>query len=199
MALTRKFLAALGIEQDKIDEIIDAHTETVNALKKERDEYKADAEKLPGVQTELDALKEAAEKDGENPYKAQYEDLKKEFDDYKADVDAKETKAKKTDAYRKLLKDAKVSEKRIDSILRVSDIDKLELDKDGALKDAETLKKNIETEWADFIVTEGEKGAETSTPPAGGQGANPPSRAAQLAAKYRQNLYGVEPEKGDSK
>lgn len=193
-------MAALGIETDKIDEIIEAHTETVNALKDERNAYKEDAEKLPGVQKELDELKEAAEKDGENPYKAQYEDLKKEFDDYKADVDAKETKAKKTDAYRKLLKDAKVSEKRIDSILRVSEIDKLELDKDGALKDAETLKKNIETEWADFIVTEGEKGAETHTPPAGGQGgANPPSRAAQLAAKYRQNLYGVEPEKGDSK
>lgn len=33
MALTRKFLAAMGIEADKIDSIIDAHTETVDALK----------------------------------------------------------------------------------------------------------------------------------------------------------------------
>ena len=31
MALTRKFLAALGIEADKIDEIINAHSETVDA------------------------------------------------------------------------------------------------------------------------------------------------------------------------
>ena len=28
MALTRKFLAALGIDNDKVDEIIQAHTET---------------------------------------------------------------------------------------------------------------------------------------------------------------------------
>ncbi len=35
MALTRKFLAALGIEDDKVDEIIQAHTETVNGLKDE--------------------------------------------------------------------------------------------------------------------------------------------------------------------
>ena len=50
MALTRKFLKALGIEDEKVDEIISAHTETVDALKAERDGYKADAEKLPGVQ-----------------------------------------------------------------------------------------------------------------------------------------------------
>ena len=198
MALTRKFLAALGIEADKIDEIIDAHTETVNALKDERNQYKEDAEKLPDIQKELSDLKDAAEKNGENPYKAQYEDLKKEYEDYKADVAAKETKAKKTEAYRKLLKDAKVSEKRIDSILKVSDIEKLELDNDGALKDTENLKKNIETEWADFIVAEGTEGAKTSVPPAGnGSGERTPSRAAQIAAQYAKNLYGVDAGKGD--
>ena len=62
MSLTRKFLAALGIEQDKIDEIIEAHTETVNALKEEKamdlsvfvtkDEFGA-------LQKELDALKKS--------------------------------------------------------------------------------------------------------------------------------------------
>ena len=57
MALTRKFLSALGIEADKVDEIISAHTETVEALKNERDTFKADAEKLTGVQKELDDLK----------------------------------------------------------------------------------------------------------------------------------------------
>ena len=31
MALTRKFLSALGIESDKVDEIISAHTETTMA------------------------------------------------------------------------------------------------------------------------------------------------------------------------
>ena len=51
----------MGIEADKIDEIISAHTDTVNALKEQRDTYKADAEKLPAVQKELDDLKAAAE------------------------------------------------------------------------------------------------------------------------------------------
>ena len=33
MALTRKMLKAMGIEDEKADEIIDAHAETVDALK----------------------------------------------------------------------------------------------------------------------------------------------------------------------
>ena len=45
MALSRKFLAAMGIEADKIDEIITAHVETVDGLKKERDDLKEKADK----------------------------------------------------------------------------------------------------------------------------------------------------------
>ena len=53
MALTRKFLSALGIEEEKAEQIIAAHTETVDGLKAERDKYKEDAEKLPATQNEL--------------------------------------------------------------------------------------------------------------------------------------------------
>lgn len=190
MALTRKFLAALGIETDKIDEIIEAHTDTVNALKDEREKFRASHEALPGIQKELDDLKKAAEQDGENPYKAQYEELKKEFDDYKADVDAKELQAKKKEAYAALLKKAGVSEKRIGAILKISQIDSIELDKDGAIKDADDLEKKAKEEWKDFIVTEETKGAETKTPPEGNGGDNTPSRAAMVAAKHYEAVYG---------
>jgi hypothetical protein len=67
MALTRKFLKAMGIDEEKIDEIITAHSDTVNGLKDERDKYKDAAEKLPSVQKELDELKDKDGKDA--PYK----------------------------------------------------------------------------------------------------------------------------------
>lgn len=168
MALTRKFLSALGIEQDKIDEIITAHTETVDALKHERDTYKADAEKLPGVQAELDGLKANAAKDGgKDPWKVKYDALKEEFDDYKKDIEAKETTAKKSDAFRALLKEVGIREKRIDAVLRVSDLDSIELDENGAIVDAGKLKKSIAEEWEDFIDTTEQKGVQTVNPPAG--------------------------------
>ena len=167
MALTRKFLSALGIEEDKVDEIIKAHTETVDALKEQRDELKADAEKLPVVQKELDELKATAEKSGEDAYKVKYEALKEDFDTYKKEQDEKATHSKKVDAYRKILKEVGISDKRIDTVLKVSDVDAVEFDEEGNVKGVEELKKNIGTEWADFIVKTETKGATTSTPPAG--------------------------------
>ena len=200
MALTRKMLKAMGIEEEKIEQIIEEHAETVNALKQQRDQYKVDAEKLPGVQKELDEYKEAAEKDGENPYKAKYEETQQKFDDYKAEVTARETKAKKTAAYRKLLKDAKVSEKRLDSILKLSPVDEIELDDKGEIKDAENVKKKIEEEWSDFIVTEETHGAESNNPPGGSggrQGASggSKSRAAMIQQQYQNSLYGSKEDK----
>lgn len=168
MALTRKFLAALGIEDDKVDEIIQAHTETVNGLKDEIEKYKTDAEKLPGVTKERDDLKKAAdEADGKNPFKVKYDALKEDFANYKKDVEAKESKAKKGTAYKALLKEAGVSEKRIDAILKVSDVDGLEFEDDGKVKNHDDLVKSIKDEWSDFIVSEGKDGAKTPTPPAG--------------------------------
>lgn len=169
MALTRKFLAALGIDNDKVDEIIQAHTETVSGLKDEIEKYKADAEKLPAVEKELKELKaETAQYEGKNPYKVKYEALKEEYADYKKDVNAKETKAKKDSAYKALLKEAGVSDKRIDAVLKVSDVDGLEFDDEGKVKNSADLVKAIQEEWADFIVSEGKDGAKTPTPPAGG-------------------------------
>jgi hypothetical protein len=167
MALTRKFLSALGIEDDKVDEIIGAHTETVNALKEQRDSYKADAEKLPTVQKELDDMKAAAEKNGKDAYKVKYDALKEDFDKFKADLKEKEKHARKEDAYRALLEEVGISEKRIKSVLKVSDVDSVEFDDDGKVKDADALKKSISEEWADFIVQKETTGARTATPPAG--------------------------------
>ena len=166
MAFTRKMLKAMGIEEEKIDQIIDAHSETVDALKADRDNYKEDAEKLAAVQKELDALKAK----GDDGYKAKYEAEKAAHDALKADIAAKETKKAKTDAYRELLKGANIDEKRIATILRAEapTIDKIELDADGKIKNAEQYTQSIKSDWADFIVTQSAKGTNTATPPANG-------------------------------
>ena len=198
MALTRKFLSAMGIEEDKIDEIINAHTETVNGLKDEIDKYKEEADKLPAVQEELAEVKKSLTDKDKSPYKSQYEqavkekeELQAEFDNYKADVASKETLANKTNAYRKLLKEAGVSDKRLDAVLKVTDVNELEINEDGTLKDAETLTENIKSEWADFIATDGVQGAEVPKPETNTGGSiKTPSLASQLVAEYRRDLYG---------
>ena len=170
MGFSRKMLKAMGIEEEKIDQIIDAHSETVDALKAERDGFKEDAAKLAAVQKELDELKAK----GDDGYKAKYEAEKAAHDALKADIAAKETKKAKTDAYRELLKGANIDEKRIATILRAEapTIDKIELDADGKIKNAEQYTESIKSDWADFVVTQSAKGTNTATPPANGGAAS---------------------------
>lgn len=169
MALSRKFLAALGIEAEKIDEIINAHSETVEALKEERDSYKEKAEKFDKAQKDLENANRKIEELGkEDAYKVKYDALKEDFDNYKKEAENQKVKATKTDAFRNLLKEIGVSEKRIDSVLKVSNIDGIKLDKEGHIEGLDDLKKSLSTEWADFIVTDGKKGASTANPPAAG-------------------------------
>lgn len=198
MALTkarlREILSAAGVSAENaekaVTDIMDGHTASINALREERDQYKADAEKLPVVQKELDDMKAA--NDGEDSYKSKYEKEHKDFEEYKAVQTAKETKANKTAAYRALLKEAGVSDKRIDTVVRASapDIDALELDENGKIKGAEDLTKTIKENWSDFITTKGTEGAETKTPPSGNGGGNKESKAAQIVANYNKTLYG---------
>ena len=161
MALTRKMLKAMGIEDDKVDQIIEAHAETVDGLKADISKYKGDAEKLPSVQKELDDIKAA----GDGGWESKAKDWEKKYNDLVADNQKKETQAAKEKAYRGLLKEAGVADKRIESIMKVTKMDDITLDKDGKIKDAETLKTSIKTEWSDFISTSGAKGAPTQTPP----------------------------------
>lgn len=147
MALTRKFLKGMGLTDEQVDTIVEAHTETTEALKTDISKYKADADKLAEVQSELDALKA----DG---WKEKHDSLKREFDGYKAEQTAKETNTKKEQAYRALLKEAGVDEKRIEAVMRVTKLEDIELDGDK-IKDAAKVTEGVKTEWADFIGTGG--------------------------------------------
>lgn len=162
MALTRQFLSALGIEAEKVEEIVLAHAETVDALKKERDSYKEEAGKVKGLTEELEQLKSKG--DNSDALKA----LKDEFKQYKADVEAEKVRAKQLEAYRGILHKAGISDKRIDSVLKVSSdkIGSIEFDGDK-VKDADALVKDAKKEWSDFVVTEQTVGAKVDNPPAG--------------------------------
>ena len=171
MALTRKMLKAMGIEDEKIDQIIEEHVNVTDSLKEERDRYKADAEKLPDLQKKLaNATKNGGK---ETVSKAEHDKLQKEYDDYKAEQTAKETRAAKERAVREFYKSTVgISEKRLDTVMKVTNLDEIELDKDGKIKDADKRAETAKTEWADFIPQTKTTGAETANPPGNNGGGN---------------------------
>ena len=165
MALTRKFLEALGIEQAKIDEIISAHTEVTDSLKADRDSYKEKAEKYDQTKTELDKAKSELDKVNKDEYKTKYESLEAEFNKYKTDIAEKEVKGRKEEAYKKMLKEIGVNEKSIDAILKVKDLSSLKLDDKGNIVDVDTLKESEKKDWEGFIIESEVHGQKPSTPP----------------------------------
>lgn len=198
-SLTRKFLEALGIEEKVQDQIIERHNEVLNDIKTERDKYKEDAEGKDEIQKQLDELKKKqSEKDGEpselEKVKKDLADKTAEYEKYKADIEAKETKAKKEEAFRKLLKEAGISEKRIDIVVKASpnEIESLAFDKEGKIKDSDKLTASVKETWSDFVVNQQQRGANVQTPPAGGNGGDSPkpSRAAELFNKHAAEMYG---------
>ena len=175
-------LKAMGIEDEKIDQIIDEHAESVNALKAQRDEA---AGKADGYKKELDALKAKGEGAGE--YEEKYKAKCKELDDYKAEVAGEKAAAEKRGLYRQLLESAGVDPKRIDTVLKVSDLEGVTV-KDGAIEDADKLTEGIKADWADFIATTTVKGANVAHAPKGegGKDINEMSTAEYMKYKAEQ-------------
>lgn len=172
MALTRKGLKAAGLTDDQVDFVMEGNAEIVDGLKEERDRYKADAEKLPGVQKELDDLKGK----GDDGYKEKYESEHKAFEDYKTSVAAEKTTAAKEKALETALKKVGIADKRLQSVARLCKgdglLDKLELDEKGAIKDSDKLETSLKESYSDYIVTTSTQGANAPNPPAnnGGSG-----------------------------
>lgn len=164
MALTKKMLKGMDIPDDKIELIFEAHAESLAGVTADRDKYKSEAEELAKIKKELVKAQAAAE-DAETTAE-QLKKIRAEFANYKAEIENKETKAAKEKAYRALLKEAGVSDKRQDAIVRVTDVSAFELDADGKIKDSKKTIDSIKLEWSDFIVTTKEQGANTPTPPA---------------------------------
>lgn len=180
MALTRKMLKAMGIEEEKIDEIIDAHTETVNALKDQAKENSGAAAQLAKVQKELDDLKEQ----GDGGYKDKYEKEHAAYEKYRQEVADKEERLTAERLFRAELTGVGITGKRADAIIRATDLATIKV-KDGALENAKAVQDGIRADWAEFIPQTDTKGAPVDNPPQNnGQSAEPRSLAEAMRMRY---------------
>ena len=156
---------------DEIEnQLVALHLGVVDPLKDDVTRYKADAEKLPAVQKELDDLKGK----GDDGYKEKYESEHQAFEDYKTSVAAEKTTAAKEKALETALKKVGIADKRLQSVARLCKgdglLDKLELDDKGAIMDSDELEASLKESYSDYIVTTSTQGANTANPPAGNGG-----------------------------
>lgn len=161
MALTQKMLKAMGIEDDQREQILDAHQEVLESIKSERDEFKKLAEQVPDLQRQLEEAKAASD---DSEWEQKYQDEHQAFEDFKVQVATEKAEADKAQAYRGMLMAAGIDPKRIDAIMRVTDLSQVEME-DGKLKDTEKLQESAKQEWSDFVVKSNTQGSNPATPP----------------------------------
>ena len=172
MSLTRKQLKGMGLTEEQIDSVIEAHTETVEALKGQIETLKADSGKLKDVQKELDDLKNGKD------WKAEADKIRKDFDDFKASAEAKETESAKREALREIARGAGLSDAGIAKAVKYTDLSTVEMDKDGKVKNTDKLTESLKTEWGDYVATTQTRGAHVDNPPANNG-----------AAKTKEDIY----------
>lgn len=163
MALTVKMLKGLGLTDEQREAILEEHANTVNEIKAERDRLKADAEKLPGVQRQLEELQAA----GDGGYKQKYEKEHKAFEDYKSDITAKQTKAAKEKAVRAYFESKNITGANLDLAMRGcgEEMNALEMDGDK-IKDSSSLDALISGTYKSLVSTTSTKGSNPANPPA---------------------------------
>ena len=168
MALTAKMLKGLGLTDEQRESILEAHADTVNEIKAERDRLKLDAEKMEAVQKELDNLKAM----GDGGYKEKYEKEHKAFEDYKADITAKESKAAKEKAVRAYFESKNITGANLDLAMRGCGEEMAALEMDGEkIKDTKILDALVDGTYKGLVSTTQTKGANPANPPA-----NPPAK-----------------------
>jgi hypothetical protein len=148
MELTRKLLKGMGLTDEQVDTIIEAHTDTVDGLKADVTRYKADAEKLPGVQKQLDDLKAA----GDGGYKEKYEKEHSAFEAFKTDITAKESKAAKERAVRAYFESKNITGANLDLAMRGCGEEMSALELDGEkIKDTKSLDALVDGTYKSLV------------------------------------------------
>lgn len=144
--------------------VVDPLKDDLASANRSAEKYKTEAEKVPGLQKELEGFR-----NGED-WKGKYEKEHSAFEDYKGQVakDAQEAKVKA--AYKKLLTEERISEKTLDAVLNATDYSGMKLNDDGTLDGIEDLKKDIDTKWGGFRVSTRQRGERVDTPPHAGNG-----------------------------
>lgn len=128
--------------------LVALHLGAVDPLKDDLTKYKADAEKLPGVQKQLDDLKAA----GDGGYKEKYEKEHSAFEAFKTDITAKESKAAKEKAVRAYFESKNITGANLDLAMRGCGEEMTALEMDGEkIKDTKSLDALIEGTYKGLV------------------------------------------------
>lgn len=188
-----------NIPKSAINTVVTAIKQAVGNEFVDKSRYKAKLDEIDELRTAKQTAEDTATTAGK--WETKYKELKKDFDDYKTAQNVKETRASKTEAFKKLLTECGIPEKRQAAIIKCSEseIDAIKLTSDGKIDGSDALSENVKSEWGDFITKTSQQGADVQKPAQSGTMSNSmtiddimniqDSTARQIAIAQNQNLF----------
>ena len=172
MSLTRKALKAMGLTDEQIDSVIEMHTDTVSGLKDKLEAAESNSKDVEKLTAEVEKYKNELEKANKSiteseKLKEQYENTKSEYEKYKGEIAAKEMKTAKEKAVREYFKSKGINDDNMSIAMRGSrsEIDAMELDEKGKIKDTKVFDELIKGDYAKLISHTEVKGVQTQVLP----------------------------------
>lgn len=152
----------MGLSDEQVETVIEAHTDTVDGLKNELDGLKDKAKELEAVKNELDSLKNA------DNFKDKYDKEHSDFEKYKAEIEAEKAHNEKARAFREALEKANINKAHIDMICDTKTAEKLinEIEiKDGKNVNGGSLTDSIVKNWGNYVEKSENHNANVEKPP----------------------------------
>lgn len=149
--MNREELKALGLTDEQIGSVMENYGKSVVNLQKSADEKDAELKKY--------------QKGGE--YYTDPKEIER-LKTFEKETLTRETNAKKTEALTKLYKGAKATDSVAKLLISGHDLEKLELDDKGEIKNGAELLKKAKADYADLFGGSGDKGVPQANPDAGG-------------------------------
>ena len=149
--MNREELKAMGLTDEQIGSVMENYGKSVVNLQKSADEKDAELKKY--------------QKGGE--YYTDPKEIER-LKTFEKETLTRETNAKKTEALTKLFKGAKATDSVAKLLISGHDLEKLELDDKGEIKNGAELLKKAKADYADLFGGSGDKGVPQANPDAGG-------------------------------
>ena len=154
MSLTRSYLKSLGLDEEKISSVIEAHSETVSALNQRYSELEAryndakqSADQLPDLQRELETMKK-------EDFRTKYESEKSAHEALKESLAKKESRAACEKAVRAYYIGKSIRGDNLTIAMRGTPLDDIKLGEDGTIADTAPLDALVKGDFKPLIQTD---------------------------------------------
>ena len=154
MSLTRSYLKSLGLDEEKISSVIEAHSETVSALNQRYSELEAryndakqSADQLPNLQRELETMKK-------EDFRTKYESEKSAHEALKESLAKKESRAACEKAVRAYYIGKSIRGDNLTIAMRGTPLDDIKLGEDGTIADTAPLDALVKGDFKPLIQTD---------------------------------------------